>query len=119
MFIDLKIFSIILDVSAIFKLDAKTTFLEIFLYRALPSNLQFNEYPEYIFGVLYKSYFKVLSLIFSSGLIRSGEYTRKKSLDKLNFLFIRKLLNSSLLFLDKLCFPVKLIDLFFRKRSLF
>ena len=48
MFIDLKIFSIILDVSAIFKLDAKTTFLEIFLYRALLSNLQFNEYPEYI-----------------------------------------------------------------------
>ena len=32
MFIDLKIFSIILDVSAIFKLDAETTFLEIFSY---------------------------------------------------------------------------------------
>ena len=79
MFIDLKIFSIILDVSAIFKLDAKTTFLEIFLYRALPSNLQFNEYPEYIFGVLYKSYFKVLSLIFSSGLIRSAN-TQGKNL---------------------------------------
>ena len=52
MFIDLKIFSIILDVSAIFKLDAKTTLLEIFLYNILPRNLQFNEYPEYIFGVL-------------------------------------------------------------------